>query len=127
MTLEMSFLLVKFRLVLQWEMPTKTFPTLIAITWLKQLVLPEVDRLELNFLLQDLKAIQQRLRELEKIILARCQNNENVQLLRVCSRNCLLHSHFALLSYWTCSAFSESQKPDKLLGTDAWVSQQRRE
>ena len=30
---------------LQWEMPTKTFPTQRAIAWLKKLVLPEVDRL----------------------------------------------------------------------------------
>src|SRR5215475_6520571 len=30
---------------LHWDMPTKTFPTLAAIAWLKHLVLPEIDRL----------------------------------------------------------------------------------
>src|SRR5262249_10564798 len=33
---------------LQWEMPTKTFPTGAAIAWLKGLVLPEIDRLEMD-------------------------------------------------------------------------------
>jgi transposase len=31
---------------LQWEMPTKRFPTLAAVAWLEKLVLPEIDRLE---------------------------------------------------------------------------------
>src|SRR6202790_2166533 len=35
---------------LQWEMPTKTFPTQSAVAWLKQVVLPEIDRLEMNHL-----------------------------------------------------------------------------
>lgn len=39
---------------LQWQMPTKTFPTLAAVAWLKQIVLPEIDRLEMNHLLSDL-------------------------------------------------------------------------
>ena len=33
---------------LQWEMPTKTFPTWAAIDWLKQLVLPKIDRMEMK-------------------------------------------------------------------------------
>src|SRR5262245_2307611 len=39
---------------LHWDMPTKTFPTLAAIAWLKHLVLPEIDRLEMQHLLTDL-------------------------------------------------------------------------
>jgi transposase len=31
---------------LQWGLPTKTFPTVAAVTWLKGLALPEIDRLE---------------------------------------------------------------------------------
>ena len=30
---------------LQWDMPTKTFPTVAAIAWLKKLVLPQMSRL----------------------------------------------------------------------------------
>ena len=45
---------------LQWEMPTKTFPTQRAIAWLKKLVLPEIDRLEMDYLLADLEHVQQR-------------------------------------------------------------------
>jgi transposase len=56
---------------LQWDMPTKTFPTVAAITWLKQLVLPAIDRLEMNHLLVDLEQVQQRLNELEKVIAER--------------------------------------------------------
>jgi transposase len=35
------------RHTLQWEMPTKRLPTLSAVAWLKQVVLPEIDRLEM--------------------------------------------------------------------------------
>jgi hypothetical protein len=41
---------------LQWEMPTKRFPTKAAVAWLKQLVLPEIDHLEMNHLLTDLES-----------------------------------------------------------------------
>jgi transposase len=57
---------------LQWEMPTKTFPTQSAVAWLKQVVLPEIDRLEMNHMLADLEHIQQRLKELEEVIAKRC-------------------------------------------------------
>lgn len=51
---------------LQWELPTKTFPTVKAIAWLREICLSEIDRLEMNFLLADLAQIQERLLELEK-------------------------------------------------------------
>src|SRR3954453_6862129 len=57
---------------LQWQMPTKRLPTKAAIAWLKQLVLPEIDRLELNHLLFDLEQVQQRRKELEQVIAQRC-------------------------------------------------------
>ena len=66
---------------LQWELPTKTFPTLPAIAWLKKLVLPEIDRMEMDHLLSDLEQVQQRLQELEKMIARRCSNNEAAVLL----------------------------------------------
>src|SRR5262245_50628337 len=56
---------------LQWGMPTKRLPTLSAIAWLKQVVLPEIDRLEMNQLLADLEHVQQRLKELEGVIAQR--------------------------------------------------------
>jgi transposase len=45
---------------LQWQMPTKRFPTKAAIAWLKQIVLPEIDRLEMNHLLTDIEQVQQQ-------------------------------------------------------------------
>jgi transposase len=57
---------------LQWEMPTKRLPTKAAIAWLKQVVLPEIDRLEMNHLLTDLEQVQQRRKELEQVIAQRC-------------------------------------------------------
>jgi transposase len=57
---------------LQWQMPTKRFPTKAAIAWLKQLVLPAIDRLEMNHLLTDVEQIQQRLKEREQVIAQRC-------------------------------------------------------
>ena len=53
-----------------------------AVAWLKQVSLPEIDRLEMNFLLVDLERVQQRMDELEKVIIERCQNNDDTKLLR---------------------------------------------
>jgi transposase len=66
---------------LQWEMPTKTFPTQAAITWLKKLVLPEIDQLEMNYLLIDLEHSQQRIKELEEKLAERCGTSEAATLL----------------------------------------------
>jgi transposase len=66
---------------LQWEMPTKTFPTQAAIAWLKKLVLPAIDRLEMNQLLTELEQIQQRLKELDLVIAERSAANKEVTLL----------------------------------------------
>ena len=43
---------------LQWDMPTKAFPTVAAVAWLQQIVLPEIDRLETDHLLSDLEHVQ---------------------------------------------------------------------
>lgn len=67
---------------LQWELPTKTFPTQRAITWLKQLALSEIDGLELKFLLADLEQAQQRLAELEQMLIQRSQQSPEAELLR---------------------------------------------
>jgi transposase len=56
----------------QWDMPTKRLPTKAAIAWLKQVALPEIDRLEMNHLLTDLERVQQRMKELEGVIAQRC-------------------------------------------------------
>ena len=66
---------------LQWEMPTKRLPSKSAIAWLKQLVLPEIDRLEMDQLLADLEQIQQRLKELEGVIAKRCGVSKEAVLL----------------------------------------------
>jgi transposase len=66
---------------LQWEMPTKRFPTLLGIAWLNHLVLSEVDQLELNHLLLDLERVQERLKELEKVIAERCGASEAATIL----------------------------------------------
>jgi transposase len=66
---------------LQWQMPTKRFPTQAAIAWLKQLVLPANDRLEMKHLLADVEQVQQRVKELEQVIAQRCGVSEEAVLL----------------------------------------------
>jgi transposase len=66
---------------LQWEMPTKKFPTLAAVAWLEKLVLPQIDRLEMDHLLADLKQVQQRIEDLEKEIALRCAGSDEATLL----------------------------------------------
>lgn len=65
----------------QWEMPTKTFPTVSAIAWLKKLVLPEIDRLEMNHLLADLEQVEKRLKELEQVIARRVAASKEAAIL----------------------------------------------
>jgi transposase len=65
---------------LQWDMPTKTFPTVAAIAWLKKLVLPEIDRLELNHLLADLEQVEERLKDLEQVIAQRSASSKEVAI-----------------------------------------------
>ena len=64
-----------------WDMPTKRFPTQRAIAWLKKLVLPAIDQLEMNHLLVDLEHIQQRIQELEEAIGERCGTSEDAAIL----------------------------------------------
>lgn len=66
---------------LQWDLPTKKFPTQRAIAWLKTLVLPPIDRMEVDHLLADLEQIQQRLADLEKMIAERSIASEDAVLL----------------------------------------------
>ena len=66
---------------LHWDMPTKTFPTVAAVAWLKQIVLPEIDRLEMNHLLIALEQVQQRMKELEKVIAQRSGARKEVAIL----------------------------------------------
>ena len=66
---------------LQWQMPTKRFPTLGTIAWLKTLALPSIDRLEMDHLLADLKQVQKWVADLEKVIAERCGNSEDAELL----------------------------------------------
>src|SRR5262249_34864404 len=56
---------------LRWQMPTKRFPTKAGIAWLKQLVLPEADRREMNHWLTDVEQVQQRVKELGQVIARR--------------------------------------------------------
>jgi transposase len=66
---------------LQWQMPTKKFPTKAGIAWLKQVALPEIDRLEMNHLLADLEQVQGRRKELEQVIAQRCGVSDEAVLL----------------------------------------------
>src|SRR6516164_2975404 len=67
---------------LQWQMPTKKFPTKAGLAWLKQLALPEIDRPEMNHLLSDLGKVQGRRQELEQVIAERCGVSAEAVLLR---------------------------------------------
>jgi transposase len=66
---------------LQWQMPTKRFPTKAGIAWLRQVALPEIDRLEMDHLLADVEQVRQRVKELEQVIARRCGVSEEAVLL----------------------------------------------
>src|SRR5262245_26858439 len=81
---------------LQWQMPTKRLPTKAAIAWLKQLALPEIDRLEMTHLLADLEQVQRRVKDLEEVIARRCGVSAEAVLL----------SSMPGVSYFTATALA---------------------
>jgi len=66
---------------LQHDMPTKTFPTIVALAWLKTLKLPDADRLELDHALEDLQRFANRVNELDAAIARLSVDDADVQLL----------------------------------------------
>lgn len=66
---------------LQWEIPTKKFPTQRAIAWLKTIKFSEIDQLEVNYLVADLESVEQRIKELEQVINARCEADPSAMIL----------------------------------------------
>jgi transposase len=63
-------------------MPTKTFPTVKAISWLKAVELPTWDRIEMDYHLQEFERLTKRMKELEDVIVSRAQGIEEVEILR---------------------------------------------
>jgi transposase len=112
---------------LQGEMPTKRLPTKAAIAWLKQLVLPATDRLEMNHLLTDVEQVQQRVKELEQVIAQRCRVSDEAVLL----------SSMPGVSYFTATSLACGVAPGQLeipavgatssrtVAAAAWASQGR--
>ena len=112
---------------LQWQMPTKTFPTKPAIAWLQNLVLPEIDRLEMNHLLTDLDHVQQRHLALEKVIGERCGASQEACAVGVDAGSRSLHRHGSGLPCRSRGALSPFAQSGQLLGTHAGLPQQWRE
>ena len=67
---------------LGWSMPTKTFPTIKAIAWLKTIELPTWDRIEMDYHLQEFDRLSKRMKQLETAIVSRAQGIEEVEILR---------------------------------------------
>ena len=67
---------------LQWNLPTKTFPSKKALVWLKTLKLASRDRQEMNWLLEELDRLPKRLDDLDAQITQRAEGIREVELLR---------------------------------------------
>lgn len=67
---------------LQWQLPTKTSPTVKAIDWLQVVKLPQGDRAEIDWHLEEFERWTKRMLSLEKQIVSRAEGLESVELLR---------------------------------------------
>lgn len=65
----------------QWDQPTKGIDTITARHWLRQLPLPEIDRLELDQLLAQWELSRRHIEELDRQVTERAAVSENAQLL----------------------------------------------
>ena len=61
---------------LMWDYPTKTFQTKRGRAWLAQLTLPEVDRMEMDLLLEQWTLWEKQITRLDERIAARAQQTE---------------------------------------------------
>ena len=64
------------RFNLQWQMPTKTFPTQAALKWLQTVKLPPAARSEMDWHLEEHHRWSKRMAELESQIVSRGQGDE---------------------------------------------------
>ena len=69
---------------LLWDCPTKTFDTVMARRWLKELALGGLDRLELNQLLVRWTLLDEQIASLEKWIQLRALEHPACRILRTC-------------------------------------------
>ena len=66
---------------LQHHLPTKTFPTVAAMDWLKTLELPQADRMELDFAIEDYHRQGERAKALDKPIAEAAKQDEDAAIL----------------------------------------------
>ena len=66
---------------LQHDLPTKTFPTVAAMQWLRTLKLPEADRMELDFAMDDYQRHGERTKSLDEPIAEAARQDEDAALL----------------------------------------------
>ena len=66
---------------LQHGMPTKTFPTIAALKWCREIKLPATDRLEMDHALQDLEYFVHRARQIDQEIAKLSTDDQDAALL----------------------------------------------
>jgi len=59
-----------------WDYPTKSFQTQAGRRWLKKLKLPEIDRLEMNMLLEEWKTWDEQIAKVDEIMVQRASQVE---------------------------------------------------
>jgi len=66
---------------IMWDYPTKTFQTKKGRSWLKTVSLPEMDRMELDMLLEQWKLWDEQIAKLDEQIIRRVQQTEEGQIM----------------------------------------------
>lgn len=66
---------------LRWQYPTKEFQTKSGRKWLEQVTLPEMDRFELNMLLQEWTSIEEHMARVDAKIVGRASRREKGKVL----------------------------------------------
>lgn len=66
---------------LMWDYPTKTFQTQLGRRWLEKLELPEIDRLEMDALLQEWKTWNEQITQVDEKIAERASQREPGEIL----------------------------------------------
>ena len=59
-----------------WDYPTKTFQTQLGRQWLEKVELPEIDRLEMDVLLQEWKTCEEQIAQVDEKIVERARQPE---------------------------------------------------
>ena len=114
---------------LMWDYPTKSFQTQAGKAWLQKLSLPEIDRFEVDLLLEEWTSIEEHIKQVDAKIVQRASHSEpgklrNATQMLMTAPGVSYYSRFgSVQSHWPHRTVSTTTQFGQLLRTDTRQSE----